>query len=215
MKSELAAANAWFVLKPNKKKCKAIFLANQINIKKCTDLSFKFCGTQLATKSSVKYLGIHLDSTLSWGKQTKEIRKQIKYKLSKIKPLSKYLDSKTLFMLIRSFTFPYIRYCSTTWSTAAPHLIENIQSVCDRTQLLSKDIPEINVRSCINVDLATLAFKAVNNQTPSYISSKIKLSFAVHRYNTRHSANNNIFFEFKYNKLSDQALSNGVAVELN
>ena len=119
MEAELAALDDWFVLNkltPNKKKCETIFFANQVNIKKCSGLTIKFCGIERETKSSVKYLGIHIDSTLSWEKHIKEVKKKIKFKLSKIRPLSKFVDSRTLFMLIRSFTFPYIRYCSTTWS---------------------------------------------------------------------------------------------------
>ena len=126
-------------LTPNKKKCETIFFANQVNIKKCSGLTIKFCGIELETKSSVNYLGIHFDSTLSW-------EKHIKFKLSKIRSLSKFVDSKIFFMLIRSFTFPYIRYCSTTWSSASPHHIQKIQSVCDKTQLFSKDVPKIDVK---------------------------------------------------------------------
>ena len=129
--------------------------------------------------------------------------------------LWKFVDSKTLFMLIRSFTFPYIRYCSTTWSSASPHHIQKIQSVCDKTQLFSKDVPKIDVKGCINIDLSTLAFKSINNLLPLYISSKIKLSSNIHKYNTRHSTNLNIFCEPKFNKMSFQSINNSLAVVWN
>ena len=56
-----------------------------------------------------------------------------------------------------------------SWSTASPHFIRKIQSVCNKTQLFAYDIPKIDVRGCIKVDLATLAFKTINNLVPSYI----------------------------------------------
>ena len=53
MEAELASLDDWFVLDkltPNKKKCENIFLANQVNIKKCSGLTIKFCGIELETK---------------------------------------------------------------------------------------------------------------------------------------------------------------------
>ena len=50
MESELASLDDWFVLNkltPNKKKCEIIFFANQVNIKKCSGLTIKFCGNLL------------------------------------------------------------------------------------------------------------------------------------------------------------------------
>ena len=43
---------------------------------------------------------------------------------------------------------------------------------------------------------------------PSYISNKIKPSFNAHNYNTRQSANRNIFCERKSDKVSAQSISN-------
>ena len=53
MEAELASLDDWFVLDkltPNKKKCENIFFANQVNIKKCSGLTIKFCGIELETK---------------------------------------------------------------------------------------------------------------------------------------------------------------------
>jgi hypothetical protein len=209
MEAELHSLHDWFVLNkltPNKKKCETIFFSNSHNIKKCRDLSVSFCGEKLETKFSVKYLGIYFDSNLSWKKQIKEIRRKINYKLSKIKPLSKFLDSASTFMLIRSFIFPYIHYCSTTWSSASPHLIDKIQSTCDKTLLFSKDIPKIDIKNRLHLDISILTFKAIHQLCPNYVSDQLSIASNIHTYNTRHSSNNNIFHTYTPNKVATQSI---------
>jgi len=90
----------------------------------------KFKGKDLQTQDTVKYLCIHFDDKLSWDKQIKEICHKINFKLSKIRPLARFLNPIDINMLIRAFVLPYIHYCSTTWSSVAPHLINKTHFFC-------------------------------------------------------------------------------------
>jgi len=125
MENELISIDCWLTLNkltPNTKKCETIFFSKPHNYKECAVGKVKFKGKDLETKDTVKYLGIYFDGKLSWDKQTKEIRRKINFKLSKIRPLARFLIPIDINMLIRAFVLPYIHYCSTTWSSAAPHL---------------------------------------------------------------------------------------------
>ena len=80
MESELVNIDNWLTLNkltPNTKKCETIFFANQVNLKQCSSTKIKFKGKELDTKSSVKYLGVHFDSKLTWEKQISEIVRKI------------------------------------------------------------------------------------------------------------------------------------------
>ena len=148
VEAELVNINDWLTLNkltPNRKKCETIFFANQVQLKTCEKLKVHFMGEELKTKESVKYLGVHFDSKLSWEKHISEVKRKISFKLSKIRPLARFLDSTDINMLVRSFIFPYLHYCSTTWSSAAPHQINKLQSTCDKVHLLSPLIPHIKV----------------------------------------------------------------------
>ena len=209
METELDHVHDWFLvnkLTPNKKKCETIFFTNSRNAKACDDLKVKFRGVDLQTKQSVKYLGIHFDCKLSWCKQINDIKRKINYKLAKIRPLAKFLDTEDVFMLIRSFIFPYIHYCSPTWSSAAKHLIEKIQSSCDKTQLFSHDIPKIDVRQRLHFDLSILIFKSIHNLSPSYLCNKLSLTSHNHNHYTRQASAMNLFHTFTPNKLSTQSI---------
>ena len=135
MENELDRIDAWLTLNklaPNVKKCETIFFSKPHNRKKCSNGKVRFKGKALETKDSVKYLGVYFDCKLSWERHVKEIIRKISFRLAKIRPLAKFL--RPVDMLIRAFVFLYIHYCSTTWSSAAPHLINKIQSTVNKTQ---------------------------------------------------------------------------------
>ena len=85
-------------------------------------------------------------------------------------------------MLIRAFVLPYVHYCSTTWCTAAPHLIKKIQSTIDKTHLFCTGVQSIDVEQRLKLDTAILTFKAINKISPDYICDKISLTSAHHNY---------------------------------
>jgi hypothetical protein len=211
MENELVVIDSWLSrnkLTPNAKKCEAIFFTNSKNRKLCADGVIKFKGSYLQTKTSVKYLGIQFDSTLSWDKQINEIIRKINFKLSKIRPLSRFLNISDINMLIRAFVLPYIHYCSTTWCSAAPHLVHKVQNTVNKTKYFCNGIQDINVTKRIHMDIAILTFKSLNNLSPSYVSDKISLVSSHHSYNTRQAKSNNIFHKHVVNKLSTQSFRN-------
>lgn len=209
IESELVNVHEWLTLNkltPNKKKCETIFFANQSNLKKCTDLKVNFMGEDLQTKKSVKYLGVYFDNKLSWKKQVSEIKRKINFKLAKIRPMARFIDPIDTYMLIRSFIFPYLHYCSTTWSSAAPSLIRKLQSTCDKTKLFSPLIPNIKVNERLQLDLSILTFKAIHNLYPDYICERLISTSHIHSHNTRQAANNNIFHSSCLNKTSTKSM---------
>lgn len=208
MENEMEGIEAWLTinkLTPNVKKCETIFFSKPHNHKHCCFGKVKFKGKDLETKESVKYLGVYFDCKLSWERQVKAINSKINFRLAKIRPLARFLRPADINMLIRAFVFPYIHYCSTTWSSASPHLLNKIQSTVNKTQFFCKGIEPINVEQRLHLDMAILTFKSLNNLTPDYLSQKISLVSTHHHYNTRQASANNIFQNHIPNKLSSQS----------
>ena len=174
-----------------------------------------FLGDDLVTKNSVKYLGVHFDSELSWKKHVSEVKRKINYKLSKIRPLARFLDPIDSQMLVRSFIFPYLHYCSTTWSSAAPTLIKKLQSTCNKIQLISPLIPSIKVNERLQLDLSILTFKVIHNLYPDYICKRLTMASHVHSHNTRQAANNNIFHTPCPNKTASKSIKHTLPLTWN
>ena len=210
LEDELVNVELWLKLNkltPNTKKCETIFFSNSVNLRFCEDKYVTFKGSKLRTKSHVKYLGIHFDSKLTWETQVKDCIHKINFKLSKIRPLAKYLSPADINMLIRAFVLPYIHYCSPIWSSAAPYLISKLQSTVNKSQFFCKNIENIEVKSRQDFDIAILTFKMLNGLSPDYISKNLQLASSIHSYNTRQASSRNIFHNTISNKLSCQSLN--------
>jgi len=197
-------------LTPNEKKCESIFFGNPLQLKQCSDLKVKFNGETLETKNTVKYLGVNFDSTLSWKKHISYIKGKINFKLNKIRPLAKFIDTPDTFMLVRSLIFPYIHYCSTTWFSAAPYQIRKLQSTLNKIQLFSPQVPEVNVQNRLNLDLSLIAFKIIHDLAPSYLNSRLEKVSNKHHYNTRQSENNNLYVSHSVNKFSTKSIKHNI-----
>ena len=108
MESELVNLQKWLNLNkltPNKKKCETIFFGNTLNLKKSNNIRISFDGELLETKSCVKYLGVYFDSLLSWKKQISHTKCKINHKLSKIRPLAKFLNPENVTLLSKLLFF--------------------------------------------------------------------------------------------------------------
>ena len=61
-----------------------------------TLLNTKIASTPLQQVNSTRYLGVHIDDTLSWSKHVQAICKSVSFQLSKLKHLSKFVNSELL-----------------------------------------------------------------------------------------------------------------------
>ena len=187
-------------------------LWNAINLKEANKIQISFDGETLETKSCVKYLGLYFDSLLSWKKQISDAKRKINFKLSKIRPLAKFLDHENISLLIKAFILPYIHYCSTTYHSAAPSQIKKLQSVCNKIDLMSPNSFHISVQDRLNNDLAILTFKMIHHLAPSYLSNKIDLTSSRHTYNTRQARNNGVFHIHNINSFTSKSIKFSIPI---
>ena len=70
---------------------------------------------QLKQEDCIKYLGILIDSNLSWKNQVNYIIKKIKRNIGIISKLRYYIDSKTLLHLYYALIYPFLTYGIIAW----------------------------------------------------------------------------------------------------
>ena len=71
-------------------------------------------GVNLAVCSSVKFLGVILDDTISFQEHRLYIANKISKNVGILSKLCVMLPEKELFMLYNSLILPYVQYCITS-----------------------------------------------------------------------------------------------------
>ena len=153
--------------------------------------------TPLSLVDSVKYLGIQINSDLSWSPHVANLCSKVRQLIGLLyRRFYKHADSTTLLQLYKSFVRPHLEYCSVVWN---PYLVGDIEAlervqrfalrVClknwtaEHDQLyIQSNIPPLSVRRS-HASLCHL-FKMVNNLI-DYPESPLQLREIYH--NSRHS----------------------------
>lgn len=206
MNSELMKLSLWF--KANKL---------SLNINKTNYLLFGLKNNETNKKVSIddiginrvydtKFLGVILDSELSWKKQIKSIENKVSKGIGLLYKMKSKLDPKALRMIYATLILPYLNYCCEIWGNTyncrleklvrfqkkAIRIIEGLNYLDHTTQAFYNGkilkLPDlISLKTCLYV------YKANQNLLPYNLQNKYLSLSQIHSYNTRSSSNRNMF----------------------
>ena len=163
----------------------------------------------LEQKSYVKYIGVLIDSNLSWKYHIGQITSKISKTVGIIARLRYYVPTSVLLTIYQSLIFPYLSYGIAVWGHAAQTYINQILVLQKRalrliyfTSYRSHAIPLFVSSNAIPINM--LYFKSVsilmhdvfNRQTPCNISNLFECSNELHNYNTRFSLAGNYYVKY-------------------
>ena len=92
-------------------------------------------GTLLKREHTTKFLGVTIDSKLSWQHHIQSIKLKIAKNIGLICKAKKVCRTSSLVTLYYSFIYPYITYCLEVWGSAPKKYLESIhklQKLCCR-----------------------------------------------------------------------------------
>jgi len=197
----------------NIKKCNfVIFRPYQKKINYNINIKIKDFNSQncisLANKDYVKYLGLLLDSTLSWKHHINYISSKISKSVGLLAKLRHYIPRETLFSLYWALVHPYLNYGLVAWGQASKSSLNKILVIQKRALrliffsnyndsaiplLIKSQIPPLNIMYFSS--LANLMHNVVNKHAPFNLSHLFTSVRHQHNYSTRSSTTNNFFIE--------------------
>ena len=155
----------------------------------------------------IKYLGIMVDSTLSWNIHIDKISETISRATGLLYKIRPSVNNKNLKMLYYSLVYPHLNYVTEVWGSADPIHLNRIFILQKRiVRMLTLNDVRQNDYSFpssnplffkleilkIQVKIDKFIYKCLNNNTPINFHNWFLYTTQIHNYNTRsgYSINN-------------------------
>ena len=175
-------------LKMNTSKTEFILFGSRQQLTKITLSSLNVAGETVGGASFIKYLGAFLDNNLSMRKHISNICAKATANIVKIKAIRSFLTNETAKTLIVGLVLSHLDANNGILIELAdtqPRRLQLVQNyaakvVCKKRKYDSASeclmtLPWLPVKQWIVFKVATLAYKALNNQAPDYIKNLFKL----------------------------------------
>ena len=197
--SQYFAANK---LSINHSKCSFILFASPQRLRFVDSAPYKISidNHDIPSVQSVKFLGVYLDTGLTWKRHITETESKISKSLGIIFRLSSFIPPNVLRILYCSLILPYLSYCNIVWGNTylsnldklhilkkkAIRIISGVPSRSHSSPLFSNlnllKLSDINlVQQCLFV------YSAIHSILPNHLSNMFILNYSIHDYRTRSS----------------------------
>ena len=172
-----------------------IFSTKQKNISEYKlNMNLKICGIEIEQLDSFNFLGLTLDSNLSWNAHIKHIRVKLARTGGIIYRLKKFLPPHILKTLYCTLALPYLHYCSLAWghtsnkiSRSQKRIIRNIVGAKynAHTEPICKEIGILLVSDIFFINSLIFYYKHHHNLLPPFLQNfQLITGQTIHTYNT-------------------------------
>jgi len=202
LNTELSKVSLWF--KCNKlslnidKTCFMHFTNSQSRTNHNINLTID--NIPIIEKKSTKFLGVIIDSNLSWNDHIKKISISVSKAIGILWKLKPILTKRILLVLYNSFVLPYINYCNIVWGNCNKSKIESLFllqkkaiRVCTHSAYLAhtdplfKQLNTLKVHDLHTYQSAIFMFKHTTHLLP-FFHDAFTQNTNIHSYPTRHSS---------------------------
>ena len=217
LQTELDNASTWskqnkLPLNYNKTTC--MVLGSRPRLKECRQLNLQADNTNIQNVNAQKLLGLYVDKQLSWSDHIDHLCSVISSKISLLKQLAEYIPTDAQKRFYQGFILPLIDYGSITWGATSKANLERLTKLQKRAAriilktdiitpsfLMFRELKWSSIDDRVKYNKAIFAYKALNDLTPSYISSLLKPMSEIHALNLRSADNGTLHIPFARTEL--------------
>ena len=212
----------WFInngLQLNPDKTEAMFLGTSQNLSSVADTdNFSMSGSVIKITDTIKSLGVHIDSRLTFEKRVSEICRASYSNIKALKKLRSSLDQETAKTVACAIVSARLDYCnSVLYGTTVKNLskLQRVQNSlarvvtgCRRSDHITpvlKDLHWLPIRERIHYKISCMTYKVKHSGEPSYLAEQL-LQYIPSR-NLRSSNQNKLVIPFIRTKTASRAFS--------
>lgn len=201
--NELLHISNWFKsnkLSLNIKKTNYIIFKNKYSNKPNINLNIRIDDTAIQQVDTTKFLGLLIDSNLSWHSHTQHISKIISKLNGVIRKVSPFLPQESLHTLYNSLVLPYFSYGAMIWADPNNTCLDSLFLLQKRvirsctispwlahTDPLFATLKTLKIYDIYKFQLAVFMYQHHNNMLPSDLIDEtfFNTAYPVHNYETR------------------------------
>ena len=166
----------------------------------------KIGNKKLKQESHVRFLGVLLDSTLSWKFHISELSKKLARTVGLFYKIRHYAPQDTLMLLYHSIFAPFLTYGVSVWGLTYPSMLDSISALQKKTLRIvtfsDKIAPSSPIFDCLQVikfsdiiifHIVSFVFECVHNLAPTYFRNYFTSIQSIHDIGTRQSLKGDLF----------------------
>ena len=189
----------------NPDKTKVLVVGVPQLLRQLPDFTITLFGKPISPIPVAKHLGVFLDQCLSYDEHIRKTVASCMNKLIQINRIKHLFDKETLLLVINSFVFSRLFYCSSVWSNTSATNIHKLQLVqnfaariilglrkYDHISAGLRSLRWLNVKQRLMVNDAVMMHKCLKGLSPSYLSDKFSTRATIHERQTRNRDSLNI-----------------------
>ena len=162
---------------------------------------------KLVQSDCIDYLGVKIDETISWNKQTDNICKKLVFIISRFSRLKHILPSHMLMLIYSSIIQPKFDYAITIWGYTCDNNLHKIQRLQNRAaRIVTGNYDYVSTRGTELVNrlkwmcvtqrrdyfMPILMYKSIHGMAPAYLCNEITLHSEIAERTTRSVNDNNV-----------------------
>ena len=124
----------------NANKTKLVAFGTRQRIKKLKQANIFIGETKLQMVPSYKYLGFHLDATLSFNSHVSSVMKTVAYKANLLAKIKRFLTDDVAMLVYKSMIIPYFDYADVIYNTANQDGLDKLQRLQNRCLKICKGL---------------------------------------------------------------------------
>ena len=173
-------------LKLNADKTEVMSVCSKSNLGLVGSSSINLCGTDIPFQTSVKYLGVKLDQTLSMQDQISSVCRACFFDLRRISSIRSYLSKEAAVKLVSATVISRLDYCNSTLSGVSEEQLERLQRVQnsaarlvlrkrkrDHVTPMLKELHWLPVKSRCQYKIAVLTYRHFDGSLAPYLSATL------------------------------------------
>ena len=146
-------------------------------------------GIQLVPCESAKYLGVVLDSSLSFRPHVDSVIKACNFHIRNLYMIRKFVTKKNLITLVHSLVISKVDYCNSLFIGLPNITLKRVQAILNRAARLIFNLPPIApttsslielhwlpIKARVEFKICLITYKALKFNQPSYIREMLTLS---------------------------------------